>query len=146
MKIICSYCQKSLEAPDESAGGKGKCPRCGEVFEIPGEKAKTEEVILKRKGWKSGIFGAVLGFGFAGFGILLGVLLLFTGIGAPMGVGIILASFLIPLIVGAMFADDMYGNCPYCDSRINVSAEKQGINCPGCDKRFLVKGEKLIPA
>lgn len=34
IKLTCKNCGKHLQAPDESAGRKGKCPGCGEVFAI----------------------------------------------------------------------------------------------------------------
>jgi len=34
-KITCAKCAKRLEAPDEAAGKKGKCPECEEIFDIP---------------------------------------------------------------------------------------------------------------
>ncbi len=43
IKIICFNCGKSLEAPDEAAGKKGRCPGCGEVFEVRG--AADERII-----------------------------------------------------------------------------------------------------
>jgi DNA-directed RNA polymerase subunit RPC12/RpoP len=36
IKLICLNCGKKLEASDEAAGKKGKCPDCGEVFDVPG--------------------------------------------------------------------------------------------------------------
>ena len=35
IKVTCRNCGKHLEAPDGAAGRKGKCPGCGEVFEVP---------------------------------------------------------------------------------------------------------------
>ncbi len=40
IKITCSGCGKKLEAPEESAGKKGKCSCCREIFEIPEAGAK----------------------------------------------------------------------------------------------------------
>ncbi len=35
IKITCKECGKILEAPEEAAGKKGKCPECGSVFVVP---------------------------------------------------------------------------------------------------------------
>ena len=35
IKITCAECGRHLEAPDDAAGKKGKCPGCGAVFEVP---------------------------------------------------------------------------------------------------------------
>jgi phage FluMu protein Com len=34
MNICCVFCGKKLEAPDNAIGKRGKCPRCGEIFDI----------------------------------------------------------------------------------------------------------------
>ncbi len=36
IRITCKNCGKKLEAPEEAAGGRGECPRCNEVFDVPG--------------------------------------------------------------------------------------------------------------
>ncbi len=41
IRITCSGCGKKLEAPEESAGKKGKCSCCRAIFEIPGAGAET---------------------------------------------------------------------------------------------------------
>ena len=35
IRVTCSNCSKVLNAPDSAAGKKGKCPACGEFFDIP---------------------------------------------------------------------------------------------------------------
>lgn len=35
IKLACRNCGKRLEAPDGTAGRKGRCPGCGEVFAVP---------------------------------------------------------------------------------------------------------------
>jgi hypothetical protein len=49
IKIICPNCGKRLEAPEEAAGGKGKCPDCGMVFDVPGGRrlATKKEPIIR---------------------------------------------------------------------------------------------------
>ena len=43
MKVICSNCRKTLKAPVSSGGKKGRCPGCGEIFEIPSQKKDHAE-------------------------------------------------------------------------------------------------------
>lgn len=37
IQVVCSACGRKLNAPDASAGSRGKCPACGEVLEIPAQ-------------------------------------------------------------------------------------------------------------
>jgi len=40
----CQYCRKQVEAPDESAGRRGKCPFCGRSNYIP-SLVKEEDIL-----------------------------------------------------------------------------------------------------
>lgn len=41
----CEHCRKSVNAPDEAAGRRGKCPHCGGSSYIPLPKSQVEEEI-----------------------------------------------------------------------------------------------------
>ena len=43
IKITCVNCGKKLEAPDESAGKKGKCSFCFSIFEVPQSAAAAKD-------------------------------------------------------------------------------------------------------
>jgi hypothetical protein len=42
MLIACSSCQAKIKVPDNAAGKKGKCPKCGAVMLIPAAEAAPE--------------------------------------------------------------------------------------------------------
>lgn len=42
IKATCKNCGKKLEAPDEVAGKRGRCPECKAVFEITCDAALKE--------------------------------------------------------------------------------------------------------
>jgi len=44
IEFKCPHCHKPLEASDEIAGKKGKCPSCGQTVTIP---PKAEEPAKK---------------------------------------------------------------------------------------------------
>ena len=33
--LDCTHCRKRLQAPDQKAGGRAKCPHCGEKVQVP---------------------------------------------------------------------------------------------------------------
>jgi predicted Zn finger-like uncharacterized protein len=41
MLVVCRNCDSKVLVPDESAGKKGKCPKCGHVFTVGGAAAGT---------------------------------------------------------------------------------------------------------
>ncbi len=52
IKITCTNCGKHLEAPDEAAGKRGRCPECGEVFHLPSsETARKPDDLEGIKGF-----------------------------------------------------------------------------------------------
>ncbi len=53
IKVRCSGCQKSLNAPDAARGKSVKCPSCGEKIRIPAGDAGTERVAVSRTGGKA---------------------------------------------------------------------------------------------
>lgn len=53
IKITCVNCGMKLEAPGESAGDRGECPRCSEVFDVPGN---PDLVCQEPSKWNEGAF------------------------------------------------------------------------------------------
>jgi predicted Zn finger-like uncharacterized protein len=45
MLITCSNCQSKIKVPDNAAGKKGKCPKCGNVIVIPAAEPPVDEDI-----------------------------------------------------------------------------------------------------
>jgi predicted RNA-binding Zn-ribbon protein involved in translation (DUF1610 family) len=43
IKIYCDNCEKSLNAPDEAAGKRMKCPGCGTGIRVPAAGAESED-------------------------------------------------------------------------------------------------------
>lgn len=97
--------------------------------------------------------GGAAGMGFMGFGcgfwlVIFGVLLSLTGIGAIIGIPLIIMGLSLP-IVSAMFglvtgSLMLKGKCPYCDSNITVANITGGIDCPACKKRLLMRNKKFV--
>lgn len=44
IRINCVNCRKKLEAPEEAAGKKGRCPGCGQVFDLPSKISAAGEL------------------------------------------------------------------------------------------------------
>jgi len=44
IRFRCSVCNKLLKAPDDGLGRKGKCPHCGIMVRVPGEKYHSADI------------------------------------------------------------------------------------------------------
>ncbi len=98
-------------------------------------KAHTSKDVAKH-GCAGGCIGAFFGLGFISIGLLLSL----TGIGAIIGIPMILIGLVMPFSVGGftglMGMITKKGNCPYCNFAITVTP-MPGIDCPACKKRIL---------
>jgi len=81
--------------------------------------------------------------GAAGFWIIgIGIVLCLTGIGAIIGIPLILVGIILPMMGGFTKKD----NCPHCGKEIMFMSYSVVVGCPACRSRLLVKDKsKLIP-
>ncbi len=110
----------------------GFCPKCG--------LAATHETRLPAEHEKStvpGAFGGLLfGVIIAPVLIIFGTLLCLTGLGAFLGVPLLVLAMLAP-IAGPMFGIGEHGaRCPFCNTREITVADGQLHSCPNCDREF----------
>lgn len=92
-----------------------------------------------------GCLGTVLGF-LAGWGCIfwIGFLLCLTGIGAILGVPLILAGLALPFLTGTLFSVIMIREaCPYCSGPIFTTKLSLGVDCPSCKKRIIIRNKEL---
>jgi hypothetical protein len=78
------------------------------------------------------------------FFILGGFLFSATGIGAIIGVPMILVGFVFPFLGPflGLAVMSLTGPCPYCGT--TVTGGMAGFNCHACRKRIVVKDKKFI--
>jgi len=106
---------------------------------------KSEAKSVKVQG---SIVGLISG-GMVGIGCLvpIGIALCFTGIGAIIGIPIVIVGLIFPIIKFLTGMATIEGNCPWCqNSVICTSADRQlgGVTCPACKKRIVIKDKTLI--
>jgi DNA-directed RNA polymerase subunit RPC12/RpoP len=90
--------------------------------------------------------GCASGFLMAGC-ILPGALLCFTGVGAIIGVPMIILGLMGPIMGPLMGTGAKAGPCPWCGTRAMTPLSafpKPGFDCPACKKRIIVRGNKFI--
>lgn len=104
-------------------------------------KSETETKSAKAEG---AAFGCLAGWGASGCLIPAGIILCFTGIGAIVGIPLILAGLLAPFLGPLIGLVALRGECPWCGTMVTSHAASQGFDCPACKKRIVIKDKKFI--
>ena len=76
---------------------------------------------------------------------IVGTMLCLTGLGAFLGVPMIAATILSPLLGPMIGIGAMHGDCPWCGVRIHSIITVPQFFCHACSKRILIKDRKFIP-
>ncbi len=136
MSAPCSKCGLRLESPWSF------CPHCGAAAgqEKP---APREHEKVPVKGAFSGI---VLGVVVAPALIIVGAMLCLTGLGAFVGVPMIIAGVLSPLAGPLFGATAVVGKCPWCNASVSCMSHCRNFACPECARRIAVKKHELMRA
>ena len=98
-------------------------------------QAKKEKIGIGAAGCSGCLFSLI--------GLSMGIFLCLTGVGAILGIPIILGALLFPFIAPALgFMTHITGKCPYCGQGFS-DQKGPGFDCPACKERIIVRGEKL---
>jgi hypothetical protein len=129
MNAPCTHCGMPLET------AWSFCPRCG--LTIPLKSGPHSDREAHAKSSVPGAFGGlVFGLVAAPALIIFGTLLCLTGLGAFLGVPMILGGVLAPL-AGPLFGIGEHAvRCPNCHTREITIADSKLHYCPNCDKEF----------
>lgn len=88
--------------------------------------------------------GCLGGWIMGGIFIPLGIVLCFTGVGAILGVPLILAGLFGAPLGSMMGLGALNGECPWCGTQVTSPPAALGVDCPACKKRIVIKGKKFI--
>jgi predicted RNA-binding Zn-ribbon protein involved in translation (DUF1610 family) len=111
------------------------CPKCGvTVTHVTRPAGPPPE---HEKSSVPGAFGGLL-FGVIAAPVLFifGALLCLTGLGAILGIPMIIAAILVPLAGPLMGISEHKVRCPSCATRMITIADGQLHYCPACEKEF----------
>jgi len=139
MNAQCTKCRMTLELSWTF------CPKCG--LAVPQETHSHAEHAGHEKSSMPGAFGGLL-FGVIAAPILLivGIMLCLTGLGAFLGVPLIIAAIFAPL-AGPLFGMGEHKvRCPSCKTRMITIADSRMHYCPACEKEFAVGEHQLVKA
>jgi DNA-directed RNA polymerase subunit RPC12/RpoP len=77
---------------------------------------------------------------------IVGTMLCLTGLGAILGIPMILAAFLAPLLGPMVGLGALKGKCPWCAILVSSVANKKDFNCHGCGQRIAIRHREFVRA
>jgi DNA-directed RNA polymerase subunit RPC12/RpoP len=120
------------------------CPFCGAANTPEARKMAPEE---RQKSSLPGAFGGLL-FGVVAAPVLIipGTLLCLTGLGAILGVPMILGGICAPLLGPMVGLGALEGRCPWCGVAVSSIANKKDFNCHECGQRIAIVRREFVKA
>jgi hypothetical protein len=122
------------------------CPHCGfaAIHENPAPAPPPAE---HQKSSMPGAFGGLFfGVVMAPVLIIFGFLLCLTGLGAFLGIPMILVGLISPLAGPLMGMKEHQGRCPCCGLHVVSVSDGQPHCCPSCDSEFALSDHPVAKA
>ena len=124
------------------------CPHCGltvhhEVQPASPPSDPEQHTTSSIPGAFGGLF---LGVATASVLIIFGAMLCLTGLGAILGVPLIIAGILAPLASPLFGMGEHQGKCPSCGIHVISVTDGQDHHCPACDKEFALVDHRVAKA
>ena len=129
-------CNASLSSPWSF------CPTCG--TRVMHEQLAPSEA--ERPPVKHAFSGLLYGLIVAPMCIIVGGMLCCTGLGAFLGVPVIFAGILAPLIGPMIGIGEPRGKCPWCGNELNDIVNSPAFECHACHGRVLLQDHKFVKA
>jgi len=119
------------------------CPTCGVKIQ-PHEHSTSPE--SEKAPVKHAFSGLLFGLVVAPMCLIVGVMLCCTGLGAILGVPVIIAGILAPLIGPMVGLGEPRGKCPWCGSELNNIVNSPAFECHACKGKVLQHDSKFFKA
>jgi predicted amidophosphoribosyltransferase len=121
------------------------CPACGAA--IPPEVHPPAPPPASEKAPVKGAYsGLLLGVVAAPILIIFGTLLCLTGLGAILGIPMILAGALAPLIGPMIGLGELPGKCPWCGAPVSSILNVPVFYCHACNRKIVIRKRKFTRA
>ncbi len=140
MNATCSKCGTHLESPWMF------CPHCGVERAQEREEPALTHHEHEKAPVKGGFTGLFFGLLAAPVLIIAGGMICLTGLGIFLGVPLIVAGVLAPLIGPVLGVNAMHGKCPWCGADVSGVGIFDKFSCPTCSQRIVMKKRELLKA
>ena len=139
MQVHCLKCGAHIDSPWKF------CPACGVA--VTHETQIAAQPAEREKPPVNAVFGGLLlGSIVTPVLIILGCLLCLTGLGAFLGVPMIIAGVLAPVMGPMVGFGSIKGDCPWCGAKVSSVSSRQSFDCDACKRRITVKDHKFVTA
>lgn len=139
MNQACASCGTILSSPWRF------CPLCGATVagmaQEPSTARETEKAPVKNA-YSGLLFGLIV----APMCVIVGGMLCLTGLGAFLGVPLIFAGILAPLLGPMIGLSELKGKCPWCGAEVNNVVNTPAFACHRCGERIVVRQQRLEKA
>jgi len=141
MEGLCSRCGMKLESAWKF------CPDCGAAGKQESVNMKKVEPVEHEKAPVQGAFsGLLFGMIVAPMLLIVGTLLCLTGLGAILGIPMILAAVLSPLLGPMIGIGTLKGKCPWCGTAVNSVEHAKDFTCLECSQRIAIRQREFVKA
>jgi predicted RNA-binding Zn-ribbon protein involved in translation (DUF1610 family) len=140
MNESCTKCGTHLEPQWKF------CPVCGAVPQQVAQQTGHEHTDRERVPLKGGFSGLFFGLIAAPVLIISGGMICLTGLGIFLGVPLVIAGVLAPLIGPALGVNALYGNCPWCNAKVSGVGIFDRFSCPTCGQHIVMRKRELLKA
>lgn len=123
----------------------GFCPHCG-ASSAHGSLAVAEHPEPERTPVKGAFGGLLLGVVATPVMLMVGSLLLITGVGALPGILLIVGGVLAPLAGPVLGMNAVRGHCPWCGAEVSSIALIDRFSCSACKGKIAVRHRELMKA
>lgn len=135
----CGKCGTQLAAPGKF------CPNCGTAAAHE-TRLHVEPPEHEKAPVESAFSGLLYGVILAPMMLIVGIMLCLTGLGAILGIPMIIGGILAPLMGPMIGLSAPKGKCPWCGSAVSSLRSDQSFDCEACHHRIAFKNERYVTA
>lgn len=137
MSNQCQKCGAHLSSPWSF------CPTCGTRIQVqePAISAEHEKAPVK-PAFSGLLFGLIV----TPMCLIVGGMLCCTGLGAFLGVPVIIAGIFAPLIGPMVGLGEPRGKCPWCGNELSDIVNSPAFECHMCKGRVELQNSKFVKA
>jgi DNA-directed RNA polymerase subunit RPC12/RpoP len=119
------------------------CPHCGAAISHQIHK-QAPPAPAEHTSAPGGFGGLLFGVLLAPVLIIVGVLISLTGLGAILGIPMIIAGVVAPLAGPLLGLNAHQGKCPGCGTAVSTMAGADSYDCPTCNRKFAVLHKEAV--
>ena len=147
MEGLCAKCKTQLEPHWKF------CSQCGAVIteeaEAPVQAQMQVQVpagVSEQAPVRGAFTGLLFGLLVAPVMLIVGTMLCLTGLGAVVGVPMILGGIMAPLLGPMMGIGALKGKCPWCGAPVTNVLKTHAFHCHSCGQRITVVNRRFMRA